>query len=111
VRSPKRWWLLQDDVFDWHGDGLRLDLVDLRLLSVRLGKVQRVMTRSGDREWRAWLPLPSPGRHSIRLAVMDFAQNSSELQAELRLPKSATEAPVINGQRRRDGDRHDLCQR
>ncbi|HEX6765616.1 MAG TPA: VIT domain-containing protein, partial [Polyangiaceae bacterium] len=87
----------EGDVFDGHGDSIRLDLVDVKDVSVRLDGERIALARSGEREWRGSLARPAAGRHALSLVATDYAQNGSELAAMLTVPASETKRLVVTG--------------
>ena len=85
-----------DSVFDKHGDSIRLDLADVRRVSARIAGKTWVMTRTTEREWTARLPLPVPGDYQVGLVATDFAQNSFQRQATVRVPVTDTETVQVD---------------
>ena len=77
--------LPEGDVFDRNGDALRLDLVDVKSVSVELeGHVYR-LAPSERGTWQASLPALPNGAYRLALVATDYAQNSSRSLLELTL--------------------------
>ena len=86
----------EGDVFDRNGDALRLDLVDVKSVSVELdGEVYRLVA-AGAGNWQASLPRLPNGKHRLTLVATDYAQNSSRSALELSLTDGARDAQIAD---------------
>ena len=71
------------DVFDRSGDAIRLDLVDVKSVSVEMAGVARFLTPAAFGKWQASLPRLADGQHRVALVATDYAQNSSRSLAQI----------------------------
>jgi Ca-activated chloride channel family protein len=76
------------EVFDKSGDALRLDLVDVKHVSVELQGETHALTLGAEGVWSGTVALPQAGDHAIALVATDYAQNSSRRRSRLSIAKS-----------------------
>lgn len=76
------------EVFDKSGDALRLDLVDVKHVSVELQGRTHALTLGAEGVWSGSLAIPRAGDHAISLVATDYAQNSSRRRSRLSIAKS-----------------------
>jgi Ca-activated chloride channel family protein len=94
LRATRRDGLLQllaepvAEVFDKSGDALRLDLVDVKHVSVELRGQTHALTLGAEGVWSGTAPLPGAGDHAASLVATDYAQNSSRRRSRLSIAKS-----------------------
>lgn len=82
------------DVFDRNGDAIRMDLVDVKSVSVEIEGEAHFLTPATEGKWTASLSALGDGQHRVTLVATDYAQNSSRSVAQIAIAGAGRKASV-----------------